>query len=300
MDFDIVIVGGGPAGLAAALTLGRARRRVLLCDSGPRRNAAAEHMHNFVTRDGTPPQEFRRIGRAQLEPYGVDIRDAPIEAIRGERGAFEVTIGGERVGARAIVLCTGMIDELPPLDGLAPLWGTSVHICPYCHGWEIRDGRFGYLATHAERLTFPVMLRGWARELVVYTQLEIPPEMAELFAAVQIRVERRPIVRLQAERGVLASVELADGERVACDALFLHPPQRQVALVGSLGLATDAAGYIAVNEMRETSVPGIYAAGDLITPAQTAISAANAGTLAAGAVNHALAIDDARRAMRRA
>lgn len=300
MDFDIVIVGGGPAGLAAALTLGRARRRVLLCDAGTRRNAAATHMHNFVTRDGTPPMEFRRIGREQLEPYGVVFRDEPITAIRGERGAFDIELASGRVHARAIMLCTGMIDDLPPLDGLAALWGTSVHICPYCHGWEIRDGRFGYLATHAERLMFPLMLRGWASDLVVFTELAIPPETAELFAAAQIRVERRPVVRLHGQGGVLASIELADGERIERDALFLHPPQRQVPLVHSLGLATDAAGFVAVNDQRETSVPGIYAAGDLITSAQTAIGAANAGTFAAGAVNLALAIDDARRAMRRA
>lgn len=301
MDVDIVIVGGGPGGLSAALTLGRARRRVLLCDSGPRRNAAAEHMHNFVTRDGTPPSELRRIGREQLAPYtSVTIRDELVEAIAGGRGAFEVTLAsGERVRARAIVLATGMIDELPPLDGLRELWGTSVHICPYCHGWEVRDRRFGYLATHADKLTFALLLKSWTSDVTVFSDgnLVIPDDIAALYAAANVRVETRPVVRLQQRDGALVGIEVAGGV-VERDVLFMHPKQHQVPLVAALGLALDAAGYVTVSEMRETSVPGIFAGGDLITPAQSAIGAAAAAVFAASAANHALALDDARRAMR--
>jgi thioredoxin reductase len=193
-----------------------------------------------------------------------------------------------------------MIDELPPIDGLASLWGTSVHICPYCHGWEVRDRRFGYLARHVERLTFPLMLRAWTSDVVVFAEhtLAIPPDIAELYAAANVRVETRRVARLHARDGVLASIELGNGERFERDVLFMHPAQRQVALVRSLGLALDAAGFVIVNDHRETSVPGIYAGGDLITGMQTAIGAANAGALAAGTLNHALAIDDARRARR--
>ena len=148
MPYDVVIAGGGPAGLAAALLLGRARKRVLLCDAGTPRNAAAVHVHGFVTRDGITPAEFRRIGRQQLEAYpDVEAREVRVEEIRGERGAFDVRLTTGRVQARRILLCTGMIDELPEIDGFRALWGTSIFQCPYCHGWEIQNQRFGYLAT---------------------------------------------------------------------------------------------------------------------------------------------------------
>ena len=143
MLYDALIVGAGPAGLSAALTLGRARKRVLLCDAGPRRNAAAEHVHGFVTRDGVTPADFRRIGRQQLEPYrNVEVRDVAVEKISGERGAFEVRLTGRQEQARRVLLCTGMIDELPGGDGFRALWGTSIFQCPYCHGWEAQDRRF--------------------------------------------------------------------------------------------------------------------------------------------------------------
>jgi thioredoxin reductase len=192
---DAVIVGGGPAGLAAALTLGRARRTALLFDAGTPRNAAATHIHNFVTRDGTPPAEFRRIGREQLAPYTtIAVRDVRVTAISGERDAFAV--------------------ETETRAGHARLGG---------------DG----------------------------------PQLAE--------------------------VELADGERVACEVLYAHPPQRQVDLVARLGLTLDAAGFVQADPMtRRTSTPGIYAAGDLTSRAQGAVFAAATGAQAAGMLNHDL------------
>src|SRR5688572_29645001 len=167
MTYDIVIVGGGPAGLSAALTLGRARKRVLHCDAGPRRNAAAEHVHNFVTQDGTTPAEFRRIARRQLERYSnVETRDVSVEEVRGERGAFVVRLASGAVEARRILLCTGMIDDLPDIDGAPALWGTSIFQCPYCHGWEVQDRRFGLLAQSVEMLDFALFLRGWTSDVI--------------------------------------------------------------------------------------------------------------------------------------
>jgi thioredoxin reductase len=292
--YDVVIVGGGPGGLAAALTLGRARKRVLVCDGGPRRNAAADHMHNFVTRDGTPPAEFRRIGRAQLEPYpGVELRDEPVTAITGERDRFEVALASGVVRARRILLCTGMIDEPPAIDGLRPLWGTSIIICPYCHGWEIRDQRWGYLAAKPEALEFPLLLRGWTADLVVFTdgKFEVPAADAARLAAAGIRIEPRRIARLAGTAAQLERVELADGDAIARDALFLHPRQRQVGLVEALGLALSDAGFVRVDETRrETSIPGIYAGGDLITGMQSAIGAAAAAVHAAAVLNHELTV----------
>jgi thioredoxin reductase len=294
-SFDVVIAGGGPAGLSAALNLGRARRRVLLCDAGPRRNAAAEHIHGFVTRDGTTPDDFRRVGRQQLEPYpGVEAREVAIEAIGGQRGAFEVRLGdGDVVTARRLLLCTGMVDQLPEIEGFRALWGGSIFICPYCHGWEIQDRAFGFLAPSAETLEFALLLRSWSRDLVVLTdgRYPVPAEARTRLVAAGVRVEERPIARLVASDGRLERVELRDGAPVPLAVLFARPPQRQVAIVQSLGLAVDDAGYLRLDEHRQTSIQGIYAAGDLVTPAQAAILAAASGMQAATMLNHELTVE---------
>lgn len=292
MSYDIVIVGGGPAGLSAALALGRARKRVLLCDSGPRRNAAAVHVHNFVTRDGVTPNDFRRIARVELENYPkVEVRDAPVDAISGERGAFQVTIANEKVSARRILLATGMIDELPALEGFRELWGQSIFQCPYCHGWEVQDRRFAVLAYQPELLEFSLLVRGWTKSVMALTdgRYEVPPEAATRLASAGIRLETRPLKRLVARDGTLESIELASGEAIPCDVLFAHPPQRQVPIVRSLGVALDELGYVKIDPMtRETSLPGVYAGGDLITRMQGAIMAAALGTQAAAMLNHFL------------
>lgn len=290
--YDVVIVGGGPAGLAAALALGRGRKRVLLCDSGVRRNAAAEHVHNFVTRDGTPPSEFREIGRRQLATYpNVAISDSRVEVITGTRGAFRVSLGATVVEARRILLCTGMLDEMLPLEGFGELWGRAIFQCPYCHGWEVQDRRWGYLATEEKSLHFPILLRAWTRDVVVLTNgsIEVPEDARARLRAAGIQLETRPIARLVAREDRLERIELRDGASIPCEVLFAHPPQRQVELVQRLGVALDEDGYVRVDPMtRETTVPGIYAAGDLTTRMQSAILAAAAGASAAGMLNHDL------------
>jgi thioredoxin reductase len=292
MTFDLVIIGGGPAGLAAALTLGRARRRVLLVDGGARRNAAAERIHGFVTRDGTPPDEFRRIARQQLETYAsVEVRDARVEAIQGERGAFEVRLDTGSAMARRILLCTGMVDELPALDGFRELWGRSIFQCPYCHGWEVQDQAFGILVERVELLELALLLRGWTRTVVALTdaKLVIPEPIRERLGAAGVLLDERPIRRLVPEGGRLQSIEFDAGGPRRLDVLFARPPQRQVALVQALGLTLDDAGYVRVDDMHwETSRPGVHAAGDLTTFVQSAILAAASGTRAAAALNHAL------------
>ena len=297
MTYDVVIAGGGPAGLAAALTLGRARKRVLLCDAGPRRNAAAVHVHNFVTRDGVTPAEFRRIGRQQLEPYrNVETQEARIEEVRGTRGAFEVRLSTGTVSARRVLLCIGMVDELPDIPGFSSLWGKSIFICPYCHAWEVQDRRFAYLASHLEKLDFALLLRGWSPDVVVLTsgRVEIPGEIRARLAAGGVGIDDRAIVRLvAAPNGVeLERIEFADGASIERDVLFLHPPQHQIEIVTSLGLALDEGGFVQINPATgETSVPGIYAAGDLVMAMQGALLAAASGTAAAGMLNHALTVE---------
>lgn len=296
--YDVVIVGGGPGGLSAALALGRARKRVLVLDAGPRRNAAAEHLHNFVTRDGTTPDEFRRVARAQLAAYpDVELRDVRAEAIAGARGAFDVRLAAGGVVARRILLCTGMIDEMLPIDGFRALWGRAIFQCPYCHAWEVQDRRWGYLARAEDaRMVVPFALqaRGWTRDVVVFTSgaFELPDEARAALGAAGIRIETAPIARLVARDDRLEAIELASGAAVPCEVLFAHPPQRQVELVRALGVALDDDGYVRSDPMkRETSIPGIYAAGDLTTRMQGAIVAAAAGVHAASMINVELTME---------
>jgi thioredoxin reductase len=298
MPYDVIIVGGGPAGLSAALALGRARKRVLVCDAGPRRNAAAVHVNNFVTRDGTPPDEMRRIGREQLAKYPkVEVRDARVEAIAGERGAFRVTVGAETLSARRVLLVTGMIDEALPIEGFRALWGRSIFQCPYCHGWEIQDQRWGYLGRAADAahvLPFALHIRGWTDKVTVFTHgaFELPADTRTTLAAAGVQLETAPIARLVADGDHLAAAELTTGARVPLDALFTHPPQRQTDLVTRLGLALDENGFVAIDPMRrETSIPGIYAAGDLTTRMQGAILAAASATQAAAMINLELTME---------
>lgn len=292
MLYDVVIVGGGPGGLSAALTLGRSRKRVLLCDSGPRRNAAAERIHNFVTRDGTPPEAFRQVGREQLAAYpNVEIRETPVESVSGSRGAFRVVLGSGTIEARRVLLCTGMIDEIPPIEGFRELWGRAIFQCPYCHGWEVRDRRWAYLARPeaAPMLThFALQALAWTRAFVVFTggTFDLAPETRSTLEGAGIRIETEPIARLSARGDRLEAIELTDGTTVPCEVLFAHPTQRQVEMVGALGLALDEHGYVQVDAMRrETSVSGIYAAGDLASRMQGAIFAAAAGGQAAAMIN---------------
>jgi thioredoxin reductase len=298
MPYDAVIIGGGPAGLSAALALGRARKRVLLCDAGPRRNAGAVHVQNFVSRDGTPPQEFRDIARAQLQAYpSVEMRDVRVESIGGTRGAFRVAMPTEAVEARRVLLCTGMLDDLLPLEGFRELWAHAIFQCPYCHGWEVKDRRWAYLGRAAEAshlLPFSLMLRGWTRDVVAFTggTFDVPPEARAKLASAGVRLETAPVARLVARGHSLEGVELTDGRTLACDVLFTHPPQRHVDLVGALGLALDDHGFVKIDPMtRETSVAGIYAAGDLTTRMQAAIHAAAAGTHAASMINLELSME---------
>lgn len=295
MMYDVVIVGGGPAGLAAALTLGRARKHVLLCDAGPRRNALANHIHNFVTRDGTPPDEFRAIGRQQLATYpNVEIRDVHVDKIDGAKGNFGLYIGNGMVRARRVILCLGVVDEMLPIEGFRELWGHSIFQCPYCHGWEVRDQVWAVLALNPMIVSFAIHLRGWTKNVIVFTNgtYALSLEDRERLEKAGVRLETRAIQRLVAKDQHLEAIALTDGSTISCSVLFAHPPQKHVDLVNQLGLGLDEHGSVRVDPMhRETSVPGIYAAGDLTSRMQAAVAAAAAGTWAGATLNHELTTD---------
>ena len=219
------------------------------------------------------------------------MRDVAIEEIRGERGAFEVRLTARQEQARRVLLCTGMIDELPDLDGFTALWGTSIFQCPYCHGWEAQDRRFAYLAEKVETLDFALLLRGWSGDVVALTdgRYDVPTPVRQRLESAGVPIDERRISRLSSKDGRLEHVEFVEGGPLRRDVLFAQPAQRQVDVVRSLALALDPAGLVQVDEMsRETSTPGIYAAGDLVMRPQGAILAAASGMLAAARLNQAL------------
>jgi len=291
---DVVVVGGGPAGLSAALVLGRACKRVWVCDGGARRNAAAAHVHGFVTQDGTPPETFRHIAREQLSPYDVTFRDEPVQAVTplSEAGGFLVQLeGGAKVRAGRALLATGMIDLPPALPGLREAWGHSAFQCPHCHGWERRGQAWGVLLASAALADFAVMLTGWTRNVTAFTHgaFALPADAQERLAAAGVRVVTGPLERLQVEPdGALKGAELRDGTVVPLDVLFLKPEQRLPPLVQALGLALDEAGYLRTTSQGETSLPGLFAAGDLTTPLQAAMVAAYQGAVVGWTLVHTL------------
>ncbi|MCP3104117.1 NAD(P)/FAD-dependent oxidoreductase [Myxococcus sp. K15C18031901] len=295
---DVVIVGSGPAGLSAALNLGRGRKKVLVCDAGPRRNAAAEHMHGFVSRDGISPAEFRAIGREQLARYDVELRDVRVASVERHEGVFHLTLeDGTRVVARRMLLATGLVDQPLDLPGFRELWGKALFQCPYCHGWEIQDRAWGIVASGEHSLEFALFVKGWSSDLVLFTNgaLELSAEHRERLRRAEIRVVESRVRRLgvsASDPEALEAVELEDGTRVAREFLFIHPPQKQVSLVESLvqtmGLALDEMGFVRVDAFQQTSVPGLYAAGDLTTRLQGALVAAAAGAMSAYRMNHEL------------
>ncbi len=302
-SYDVVIVGGGPAGLSAALVLGRGRRSALLVDGETPRNARAHEIHNFVTRDGTPPNEFRAIARAQLVPYDtVALRDATVKKIAVVEGGFDVSIGGDTapVRARRVLLASGVREEPPAIDGVAEQWGTTIFQCPYCHGWEFRDRPWGALVTSDPLAEWATFLTNWAKPLVAFTNgAALSAESLHKLAAAGVMVEEEPIARIVGTAEGMDRIELRSGKALPCNALVVRAAQRPIELVLELGLELDDNGFVRVNPMtRESSVPGVHVAGDATTMMQTAINAAADGTLSGAMINHALVLENIARGAR--
>jgi thioredoxin reductase len=282
---ELVIVGGGPAGLSAALVAGRARRHALLVDGGLPRNAVAREMHTFVTRDGIAPQDFRRAAHEELSPYATVRRlDGSVASISGEIGAFTVGLqDGTTLAARRILLALGLVDTLPAIAGVREHWGRGVHACVYCDGFEHRDTVWGVLAENERMCDYALFLKNWASQVVVFSNGSTPPgEKRSSLQAAGIEIVPERIARIQGGSAhSLQSVELEGGRQVAVETFWVRPAQSQTPLVQSLKLEL-ADNFIRINERNETSRPGIHAAGDCAGgPVQQAILAAAHGTRAA-------------------
>ncbi|MFD3587295.1 NAD(P)/FAD-dependent oxidoreductase [Streptomyces sp. NPDC058683] len=304
--YEVVVVGGGAAGLSAALVLGRARRRTLVVDAGEPRNAPAAHMQGFLSRDGMAPAEFLAVGREEIARYGVElVRDRAVDASRD--GDFTVSLAsGRQVRARQLVVATGLEDELPPVPGVAERFGRDVLHCPYCHGWEVRDQAFGVLATTPMSVHQALMVTQWSKDVTLFLHQVAEPELTDddrrRLAAAGVRVVPGEVAGLRVEDDRLTGVRLSDGGVHAREALFVapRPVPRNDLLVG-LGAEmtqTPFGAYPVIDERGLTTVPGLWAAGNASGFAEQVVNAASRGYRAGAAINGELLFADLDAAVR--
>ncbi|WP_102143042.1 NAD(P)/FAD-dependent oxidoreductase [Mycobacterium hubeiense] len=296
MSYDAVIVGTGPAGLSAALTLGRVRRATLLIDGGPGRNAPSDGVHNFLSRDGIAPGDLRKIALEQLTAYpSVEVRTGHAESATAVDGEFDIALAdSDQVRGRRLLLATGVVDNLPAIPGLAERWGRSVVHCPYCHGWERRDLPLAVLALDEKGVQQAIQLRRFSPDVVLClgTDFDLDTEQRQLLAARDVTVVDKPLTGVEGEGDSLQWLTFADGSRLERSALFVHGHVRQSSeLPTKLGCRILDDGAVEINDLGQTSVPGVYAAGDMarrptmpVAGAQVILAAAE-GTVAAGAID---------------
>ena len=301
--YDVVIVGGGAAGLSAALVLARARRKVLVLDSGNPRNGPAAHMHGFLSRDGLPPAELLAADRHEVAAYGGEILDRTVtELVPNGSSGFSVLLSDDRrVFARRLLVATGLRDELPDIPGLAERWARDVLHCPYCHGWEVRDRPLGVLGGSPDALRYAQIVRQWSADVVFFTPAGslTTAEQAEL-AARAIGVVHGSVRRVVVEDDRLCGVEMADGRVIRREAVFVPPrPVPNNELLVALGVAVDGNGWPTRDASGLTSVPGVWVAGNVANPRAQVITAAGEGSAAAIAINADLVEEDVRLAVER-
>jgi thioredoxin reductase len=297
--WDAIVVGAGPAGLSAALVLARCARAVLVFDDGRPRNRSSRAVHGFLSRDGTPPGELLRIARAELLTYpGVALRAERVEHARRREGGFEVQAGGVWHGARKLLLATGVVDQLPDLRGIDALFGTSAFPCPYCDGYELRDRPVAVYGRGERGRDLALSLTGWTRDLVLFTDADPePPDAAtrDTLARNGIALREEPVEELEGADGRLTAVRLAGGARIAREALFFNTPSfLRSHLLEELGCSFDEEEGVSTGAYEATSVPGLFAAGNVLRDVQLAIVAAAEGARAAFGMNVALTRESRR------
>lgn len=304
--YDVVVVGGGAAGLSGALMLARARRSVVVIDAGAPRNAPADGVHGLLAREGMPPAELLARGRAEVLGYGGQVASGEVAEVRRDGDGFLVTLAdGRHTRARRLLVTTGLVDELPDVAGLRERWGRDVVHCPYCHGWEIRDRAIGVLANGPMSVHQALLFRQWSDDVTYFTHTAPPPdeEQAEQLAARGIRVVPGAVAALAIAEDRLLGVRLSDGTLVRREAVavaarmvvradFLAPlGLRAVEHPSGMGVhvPADAGG--------RTEVPGVWVAGNVTDPAAQVGAAAAAGALAAAQINGDLVAEETRQAV---
>jgi thioredoxin reductase len=295
--WDAIIVGGGPAGLSAALVLGRCRRNVLVCDTGLHRNRHAREMHAFLTRDGVPPAEFLGRARQDLQRYaGVELRRCTVQRAESEGRGFAVVLAdGSRLRCRKLLLATGVRDELPPLAGFEEFYGKTVHHCPYCDGWEARDQPIAIYGRRNRAFEMSRAMLAWTTDIVLCTDgaSGLQPEQKRQLARNGVRIVEERIERLSGRDGHLDAIIFAGGRRIARTRLFFDlPSHAQSGLPRQLGCRIRRDGSVRCSGYEATDVPGVFIAGNIAGDVQLVIFAAAEGAKAAFGINKALTRED--------
>lgn len=295
--YDTLVIGGGPAGLSAALLLGRSRRRVLVLDAGSQRNRHSNAMHGYLTRDGIAPAAFLDVARRELSAYpSVELRN--IEAVSADQAddGFSVRLadGTEAVG-RTLLICTGVVDDVPVIDGIEELYGQSVHHCPYCDGWEHRDEPIAVFGCGEHVGKYALGMLSWSRDVVICSDgpHHYPDELLAELAGHGITIREEKVVRLDGRDGRLERIIFADAEPLERTALFFCTGQRQGSgFAAHFGARFTPNGTVRTGKAESTPIPGLYVAGDASKDAQLVIVAAAEGAQAAIAINTELSRRD--------
>jgi thioredoxin reductase len=295
--WDVVIAGAGPAGLSAALVLGRACRRVLLCDTGTPRSWASKEMHAYLSRDGIVPARFLDIARREVRRYpGVRFMPVEVTTARRQRDGFRVNLAGRpAVRTRRLLIATGLFDIVPRIPGIDELFGRSVFQCPYCDGWEMRNRRIAVYGRRQRGFQMARAMTAWTRDIVLCTDgpSRYTAEQRAQLERNRIRLVERRVARLAGTRGRLRAVVFADGSTIPADGLFFDTPSRgQSKLAESLGCRFGRNGGVLCGEYEATSVPGVFVAGNIIRDVQLSIVAAAEGARAAFGINRSLTRED--------
>lgn len=305
-DYDVVVAGGGAAGLNGALMLARARRSVLVIDAGEPRNAPASGVHGLLAREGMPPAELLERGRAEVRGYGGRVESGRITAVSRVTAGFTVTLAdGRSVRARRLLVTTGLVDELPDIPGLRERWGRDVLHCPYCHGWEVRDRAIGVLSTGPMSVHQALLFRQLSEDVVFFTHTRpIPTEAeAQRLAARGIRVVEGEIAGVDIVDDRLVGIRLGEGTAVAREAVAVGP--RMVAraeFLDDVGLRAveHPAGvglHIPADATGRSEVPGVWVAGNVTDPSAQVGAAAAAGAFAGAQINADLVEEETQRAV---
>ena len=295
---DVLVVGGGPAGLSAALVLGRCRWRVILIDAGTRRNAASPALHGYLSRDGIDPGELRSLGRAEVERYGVELREGTVMAASKEPYGFTVRLRDEtRLTGRKVLLATGVADLLPDIAGFRDYYGTSIHHCPYCDGWEHNDGRIAVYGSGKSGAALALKMKRWSADIVLCTDgpPHIPGKDRARLARHEVRVMEKTIARLEGVPPQLEQIVFEDGSRLDRTAMFFSTANVQRSeLIAQLGCEMTPAGAVRTKKRQRSSVAGVYVCGDAAEDSQYAVIAAAHGARAAMEINEELIAEDLR------
>lgn len=300
--YDVAVIGGGAAGLSAALVLARARRRVAVVDAGHPRNAPAAHMHGFLGSDGLPPSTLLATGRAEVTGYGgelipgtvVGITPSPVSG-PDTRPSFALALqDGSSLTARRVLVTTGLRDEIPDIPGLRERWGRDVLHCPYCHGYEVRDQPLAVIGGSPEALGHAHVIRQWSDDVVLFSDgVPLTEDQRAGLAARRIGIVEDPVARLVTEHDQLTGVQVGSGQVVPRRAVFVRPHLvPHDTLLTALGCSTEQNGWVVTDPTGRTSIRGIWAAGNAVNPRAQVITAAGEGSAAAIDINIDLVEED--------